>query len=112
MAQQKGNNLESLMMAYADLSGGNRGSSFKGPPLKEVKIEKAATPAFKPSSKARDWSSLEQALEDAFVISPSSAQKVELQSNPAISAFSSWQPSPAPAQPPPFHPPGVNTINK
>ena len=100
MAQQKGNNLDSLMMAYADLSGGNRGSSFKGPPLKEVKNDKPAAPAFKPSSKARDWSSLEQALEDAFVISPSpAAPKVELQPNPTMSAFSQWQPQPGPVQP-------------
>lgn len=98
MAQQ-GKNLDSLMMAYADLSGGNRGSSFKGPPLKEVKIEKAPPPVFKPSSKARDWSNIESVFDDAFVLSPMpipTAQKVEIQSNPEFSAFSQWQEEPTP----------------
>lgn len=122
MAQQ-GKNLDSLMMAYADLSGGNRGSSFKGPPLKEVKIEKAPPPVFKPSSKARDWSNIESVFDDAFVLSPMpipTAQKVEIQSNPEFSAFSQWQEEPTPQahfqvplQPPPDkHQPTTGVIFK
>ena len=65
--------LDNLMMAYADLSGGKKGgSSFKGPALKDVKVEKPQGPSYKPSQKSRDWTSLEQNLEDAFVISSSS----------------------------------------
>jgi hypothetical protein len=100
MAQPKGNNLESLLMAYTDLSGSGRGSSFKGPPLKEVKIEKAAAPAFKPSAKARDWSSLEQALE-AFVVAPPGSQGPMVQPDPGFSGFAQWQTpdaTPAPSQ--------------
>ena len=110
MAQQKGNNLESLMMAYADLSGGARGSSFKGPPLKEVKVAKQAAPAFTPSSKARDWTSLSQALEDAFVMGPSPTQKVDISSNPGLSAFSQWEGDPTPAQQE-FQPPTQRQIS-
>ena len=70
--------LDNLMMSYADLSGGKKGpggaSAFKGPALKDVKIEKSLAPEYKPSQKSRDWSTLSQNLEDAFVISsPSSA---------------------------------------
>ena len=66
------------MMTYADLSGAQKGSggasSFKGPALKDVKVEKSLGPAYKPSQKSRDWSTLSQNLEDAFVISsPSSS---------------------------------------
>jgi len=49
------NKLDSLMMAYADLSGNARSNSFKGPPLAKVIVTKQAVPAFTPSSKARDW---------------------------------------------------------
>ena len=67
MAQKNSqNSLDNLMMAYADLSGGAKGSSFKGPALKDVKVQKSQGPSFKPSQKARDWSSLEQSLESAF----------------------------------------------
>ena len=67
MAQKNSqNSLDNLMMAYADLSGGAKGSSFKGPALKDVKVQKPQGPSFKPSQKARDWSSLEQSLESAF----------------------------------------------
>ena len=86
------------MMAYADLSGSSRGSSFKGPPLKEVKVSKPAAPAFTASSKARDWSSLEQALEDAFTIGPSPAAKIDLHQSSNLSSFSQWEGSQAGAQ--------------
>ena len=66
--------LDNLMMGYADMSGGNKGlggaSAFKGPALKDVKIAKSSGPSFKPSQKSRDWSTLAQNLEDAFVIAP------------------------------------------
>ncbi len=95
MAQQQGNSLETMMMAYADLSGSGRGSSFKGPPLKEVKVNKQPAPAFTASSKARDWTSLEQALEDAFTIAPSpastAATAVDLTTSASFSTFSHWQ---------------------
>ena len=103
MAQQQGNSLETMMMAYADLSGSGRGSSFKGPPLKEVKVNKQPAPAFTTSSKARDWTSLEQALEDAFTIAPSPASTAsttaELTTSASFSSFSHWQDPGPPAQP-------------
>ena len=37
MAQK--NSLDNLMMTFADLSASNKGSSFKGPALKDVKIQ-------------------------------------------------------------------------
>ena len=58
--------LDNLMMAYTDLSTPGKGSSFKGPALKDVQVSKAAKPSFQTSSKSRDWSSLSQNLEDAF----------------------------------------------
>ena len=69
--------LDNLMMSYADLSGGKKGSggaaSFKGPALKDVKIEKSSAPEYKASQKSRDWSTLSQNLEDAFVITSTSS---------------------------------------
>ncbi len=67
MAQSKSkSSLDSLMMSYADLSTPSRASTFKGPALKDVKVSKQVAPSFKPSDKARDWSTLAQNLEDAF----------------------------------------------
>ena len=60
--------LDNLMMACADLSGPGKGSSFKGPPVKDIKVQKAAAPSFRQSEKARDWTSLAQNLEDAFSV--------------------------------------------
>lgn len=69
--------LDNLMMSYADLSGGKKGSggaaSFKGPALKDVKIEKSSAAEYKASQKSRDWSTLSQNLEDAFIISSASS---------------------------------------
>jgi hypothetical protein len=44
MAQQKKGpkSLDNLMMSYADLTSSSKGSSFKGPPMKEVKVNKPA----------------------------------------------------------------------
>ena len=66
MAQKPQQTLDNLMMAYADLSGPGKGSSFKGPPVKDIKVHKASTSAFRQSEKARDWTSLAQNLEEAF----------------------------------------------
>ncbi len=61
-------NIDNMMMAFADLSASNtKGSSFKGPALKEVKVAKASAPSFQSSQKSRDWSCLDQSLEDAFI---------------------------------------------
>ena len=46
----------------------NKGSSFKSPALKDVKIQKSNVASFQPSQKARDWSSLEQSLESVFSV--------------------------------------------
>ena len=72
------------MMSCTDLSGGKKGSagssSFKGPALKDVKVEKSLGPSYKPSQKSRDWSTLSQNLEDAFIVSsPSSSRAVTSQ---------------------------------
>ena len=69
MAQKPGkNSIDNLMMSFADLSGSNKASSFKGPALKDVKVQRSAKTSFQPSQKARDWSSLEQSLESAFSV--------------------------------------------
>ena len=46
MATQKKsqNSLDNLMMAYTDLSSNSKGSSFKGPAMKDVKVQKAEGP--------------------------------------------------------------------
>ena len=78
MATQKKsqNSLDNLMMAYTDLSSNSKGgSSFKGPAMKDVKVQKAEGPSFKPSQKARDWSSLEQSLESAFSLQQQQQQQ-------------------------------------
>ena len=64
MAQK--NSIDNLMMTFADLSASNKGSSFKGPALKDVKVQKSNVASFQPSQKARDWSSLEHSLESVF----------------------------------------------
>ena len=69
------NSLDNLMMAYTDLSSNSKGSSFKGPAMKDVKVQKAEGPSFKPSQKARDWSSLEQSLESAFSLQQQQQQQ-------------------------------------
>ena len=69
------NSLDNLMMAYTDLSSNSKGSSFKGPAMKDVKVQKAEGPSFKPSQKARDWSSLEQSLESAFTLQQQQQQQ-------------------------------------
>ena len=80
MAQRKSqNSIDNLMMAYADLSTGGKGSSFKGPALKDVKIQKSEAPSFKPSQKSRDWSSLEQSLESAFSVQQNLSQQQQPQ---------------------------------
>ena len=42
--------------------------------MKDVKVERASGPSFQPSQKARDWSSLSQNLEDAFVVETSASK--------------------------------------
>jgi len=85
------NTLDSLMLSYADLSSGKNSQSkgFKGPPVKEIKRE--TTPSqtkkvYQHSSKSRDWSTLDQSLEDAFGFdsTKSSARPPLIPSNPAI----------------------------
>ena len=61
------NSLDNLMKTYADLNSSGK-SSFKGPALKDVKVQKSSATAFQPSQKARDWSSLEQSLESVFSV--------------------------------------------
>ena len=72
-------NLNDLMMAFTDLNATNKSSGagvgFKGPAMKDVKVEKSTGPSFQPSQKARDWSSLAQNLEDAFVLNSSTSNK-------------------------------------
>lgn len=65
------------MMTFADLSSTNKGSSFKGPALKDVKgasKSSSNSSTFQTSQKARDWSSLEQSLQSVFTIQQSPAQ--------------------------------------
>ncbi len=66
MASKSKSSLDSLMMSYTDLSAPSRASTFKGPALKDVKVNKQVAPSFKPSDKSRDWSTLAQNLENAF----------------------------------------------
>ena len=70
-------NINDLMMAFTDLNATNKssGAGFKGPAMKDVKVEKSTGPSFQPSQKARDWSSLAQNLEDAFVLNSSTSNK-------------------------------------
>ena len=70
-------NINDLMMAFTDLNATNKSSGvgFKGPAMKDVKVEKSTGPSFQPSQKARDWSSLAQNLEDAFVLNSSTSNK-------------------------------------
>ena len=87
---KKQSQLDNLMMTYADISGGNKGSggasSFKGPALKDVKIEKSLGPTYKTSQKSRDWSTLSQNLEDAFVASsPATKSLPHRNTNPVVS---------------------------
>ena len=75
-------NINDLMMAFTDLNATNKSSGaggvgFKGPAMKDVKVEKSTGPSFQPSQKARDWSSLAQNLEDAFVLNSSTSNKSE-----------------------------------
>ena len=77
MAQK--NSLDNLMMTFADLSASNKGSSFKGPALKDVKIQKSTAASFQPSQKARDWSSLEQSLESVFTVQDKQTVRIFLQ---------------------------------
>lgn len=65
-SRDKPKTLDNLMLAYADLNGPLKKSSFKGPALNQVQVEKREAPKFQVSSKARDWSSLSQNLEDVF----------------------------------------------
>ena len=96
--------LDNLMMAYADLSGGKKGaSSFKGPALKDVKVEKSQGPSYKPSQKSRDWTSLEQNLEDAFVISSSSSKTTTAPGLLANTSHVIPQPSSSFVSPPATH---------
>ena len=68
------NSLDNLMKTYADLNSTGK-SSFKGPALKDVKVQKSSVTAFQPSQKARDWSSLEQSLESVFSVQDRQQQK-------------------------------------
>jgi hypothetical protein len=79
-------NLDSMMMAYSDLSCSSKGSSFKGPPVKDIKVQKASAPSFKPSEKARDWSCLAQNLEDAFSLNPTMTAHNSAASFPSLPA--------------------------
>ena len=65
-------NLDDLMMAYTDLSKPNKSSGFRGPPVKDLKKNQARnSSSFQTSVKSRDWSTLDQSLEDAFSVGAS-----------------------------------------
>ena len=107
MAQKNSqNSLDNLMMAYADLSGGAKGSSFKGPALKDVKVQKSTAASYLPSQKARDWSSLEQSLESAFSVQQQQVASSQLPfqfAQPISTPKDEWgdfQDNLAPTQPP------------
>ena len=84
MAQKPQQTLDNLMMACADLSGPGKGSSFKGPPVKDIKVHSKAAAgatesAFRQSTKARDWTSLAQNLEEAFSANPAGSKTKQQQ---------------------------------
>ena len=65
--------IDDLMMSFADLNSTKKGPGFKGPAMKDVKVERAAGPSFQPSQKARDWRAFDQNLESVFGSSCSSS---------------------------------------
>ena len=71
-----GSNLDDLMLSYADLNSNNRARGFKGPAVKDIKQAEHKAAKYEPSTKARDWKSLDQSLESAFsVSSPNGVQQ-------------------------------------
>ena len=64
-SSKKSSALDDLMLAYTDLSGNNKKSDFKGPPVKDIRRE-APKQVFQHSTKARDWRAFDQSLESVF----------------------------------------------
>ena len=74
-SSKKSSALDDLMLAYTDLSGNNKKSEFKGPPVKDIRRE-APKQVFQHSTKARDWRAFDQSLETVFGSSSLSGQTV------------------------------------
>ena len=95
-SSKKSSALDDLMLAYTDLSGNNKKTDFKGPPVKDIRRE-APKQVFQHSNKARDWKAFDQSLESVFGSSSiSSGQTV-----PTLGL------SPSPAAVPGFVPPVI-----
>ena len=100
-SSKKSSALDDLMLAYTDLSGNNKKSEFKGPPVKDIRRE-APKQVFQHSTKARDWRAFDQSLESVFgSASVSSGQTV-----PTVPTLG-LGPAPAPGFVPPVMAPGV-----
>ena len=99
-SSKKSSALDDLMLAYTDLSGNNKKSEFKGPPVKDIRRE-APKQVFQHSTKARDWRAFDQSLESVFGSSSvSSGQTV-----PTVPTLGL---GPAPAPVPPVMAPGMS----
>ena len=72
-SSKKSSALDDLMLAYTDLSGNNKKTDFKGPPVKDIRRE-APKQVFQHSTKARDWRAFDQSLESVFGSSSLSGQ--------------------------------------
>ena len=94
-SSKKSSALDDLMLAYTDLSGNNKKSDFKGPPVKDIRRE-APKQVFQHSTKARDWRAFDQSLESVFGSSSLSGQPGQL-----------GHTAPAPISGPGFVPPVV-----
>ena len=93
--------LDDLMLAYTDLSGNNKKSEFKGPPVKDIRRE-APKQVFQHSTKARDWRAFDQSLETVFGSSSLSGQTVPTVPLPSL--------APAPGFVPPMIAPVIAPV--
>ena len=100
-SSKKSSALDDLMLAYTDLSGNNKKSEFKGPPVKDIRRE-APKQVFQHSTKARDWRAFDQSLESVF-----GSSSVSVQTGPTVPTLG-LSPAPAPGFVPPVMAPGVS----
>ena len=82
-SSKKSSALDDLMLAYTDLSGNNKKSDFKGPPVKDIRRE-APKQVFQHSTKARDWRAFDQSLESVFGSSSGSGGSNSGQTVPTV----------------------------
>ena len=100
-SSKKSSALDDLMLAYTDLSGNNKKSEFKGPPVKDIRRE-APKQVFQHSTKARDWRAFDQSLESVF-----GSSSVSGQNSPTLPTLG-LTPAPAPGFVPPVMAPVVS----